>query len=342
MGASMLTVPGASSAGCPAVSSCVTVMGAGTWDATTGVEGRPRTTRTRRPMLSISSSVRSWATASSTICWGVHETPAEGGRARAFRATALARRRHAAQVVPAPGIDLHDVSLVEEERHLDHRSRFERGRLVAAGGRVAADARLGLHDLQLEEVGQLHGDGTAVDEEDVDLGVLLEEVAGVAHLVLGQGDLVVRLRVHEVVPIVLVEVLHMLLLEVDQLDLLTGAERVVDDASLPHVLELGAHEGATLAGLDVLEVDDAVRLPVELDLQPLLELRRRDLHKVMIPFVSGSWPGAPRRGAHEPACRPGACGSGEGISRSRRRSAPAAGTACPCSPSRTCRRRAHG
>src|SRR5215510_7454832 len=342
MGASMLTVPGASSAGCPAVSSCVTVMGAGTWDATTGVEGRPRTTRTRRPMLSISSSVRSWATASSTICWGVHETPAEGGRARAFRATGLARRRHAAQVVPAPGVDLHDVTLVEEERHLDHRSRLEGGRLVAAGGRVAADARVGLHDLELEEVGQLHGDGAAIDEQDVDLRVLLEEVAGIAHLVGGQGDLIVGLQVHEVIALVLVQVLHVLLLEVHQLDLLPRAEGVVDDPSLPHVLELGAHEGAALAGLDVLEVDDAVGLPVELDLQALLELRRGDLHSVMFPFVSGSWLAVPRRGAHEPACRLGACDSGEGKSRSRRRSIPAAGRACPCSPSRRCRQRGRG
>ena len=143
---------------------------------------------------------------------------------------------------------------------------------------------------ELEEVGQLDGHRAAIDEEDIDLGILLEEVAGVAHLVRGQRDLVVGLRVHEVVAVVLVQVLHVLLLEVDQLHLLAGAERVVDHAPLPHVLELGAHEGAALARLDVLEVDDGVGLPVELDLQSLLEFRGGHLHGVMVPFVSGSWP----------------------------------------------------
>jgi hypothetical protein len=38
------------------------------------------------------------------------------------------------------------------------------------------------------------------------------------------------------------------------------------------VLELGPHERAALAGLDVLEIDDAVRLTVELDLQALMTL----------------------------------------------------------------------
>src|SRR5262249_8336091 len=91
-------------------------------------------------------------------------------------------------------------------------------------------------------------------------------------------------HVHEVVAVVLVEKLHVLFVVLDQLDLLTGAERVVDDLAQPHVLELGTHEGPALARLDVLEVDDGVRLPVEHDPQPLLELRRRDLHGRSQPF----------------------------------------------------------
>ena len=87
-------------------------------------------------------------------------------------------------------------------------------------------------------------------------------------------------------------------------DLLARAERVVDDAALSHVLELGAHEGTALAGLDVLEIDDGIRLPVELDLQPLLELCRGHLHDVMAPSVSGSWPAAPLRDGRGPGHRP--------------------------------------
>ena len=70
----------------------------------------------------------------------------------------------------------------------------------------------------------------------------------------------------------------MLVLEVDQLDLFTGAECVVDDPSRPHVLELGADERPALARLDVLEIDDGVGMAVEDDAQPFLEFSGGDLH----------------------------------------------------------------
>jgi len=44
-------------------------------------------------------------------------------------------------------------------------------------------------------------------------------------------------------------------------------------------LSLVRTKGPALAGLHVLEIDDAVRLTVELDLQPPLELRGRHLHR---------------------------------------------------------------
>jgi acetyl-CoA carboxylase biotin carboxyl carrier protein len=107
-------------------------------------------------------------------------------------------------------------------------------------------------------------------------------------LVRGERDLIVRVEIHEVIAVVLVEELHALFFEIDELDLLTGSKRVVDDPAEPHVLELGPHEGAALARLDVLEVDDRVRRPVEVDLEPLLELRRGDLHRIMAPSVAVS------------------------------------------------------
>jgi len=53
----------------------------------------------------------------------------------------------------------------------------------------------------------------------------------------------------------------------------------VDHLTEPHMLEFGAYEGAALARLHVLEVDDDVGRVVEDDPQALLELRRRDLHR---------------------------------------------------------------
>lgn len=52
-------------------------------------------------------------------------------------------------------------------------------------------------------------------------------------------------------------------------------ERLVDDLAGEHVLELGAHEGRALAGLDVLELDDGPELAAfELEHQAVLEVVR--------------------------------------------------------------------
>ena len=47
-------------------------------------------------------------------------------------------------------------------------------------------------------------------------------------------------------------------------------------APLSSALQLRAHERAALAGLDVLELDDAPDVAVELDVHPVLELVRVD------------------------------------------------------------------
>src|SRR6266849_4102912 len=341
MGASTVMVPAAGSAAM-AWAGCVSAVGGATAEGRAATSAWRRTTRTRMPPASTSSSARSWATASSTISAGVHR---RGARIPAMvprsLAMPLAGRGHAAQVLGAARVHLHDVALVEEERNLDGGARLELSRLRPARGRVAADTRIGLDDGELHEVGELDGHGAAVDEQDVDLRVLLEEVARVTHLVRRQRDLIVRLRVHEVVTLVLVQILHVLLVEVDELHLLARAERVVDDPPLPHVLELGAHEGAALARLDVLEVDDGVGLPVVLDLETLLEFGRGHLHALNL-SVSGSWPGAPRPGAPGPGHRPGSSSRGEGRSAPPRRGGLARGRGRRNSSSRTCRPRGRG
>ena len=101
-----------------------------------------------------------------------------------------------------------------------------------------------------------------------------EYLGRVADLVGRERDLLVRLGVHEVVAVVSIEELHVLLFEVDQLDLFAGPERVVDHLAESHVLELRADERAALARLHVLEVDDRVGIAIEHDAQSLLELGR--------------------------------------------------------------------
>ena len=92
-----------------------------------------------------------------------------------------------------------------------------------------------------------------------------------------QAELLVGLLVHEVrLVAVVVEELDVLRLRVHARELLAGAERVVDHGAGLEVLELRAHEGAALARLHVLEVDDPPHRAAVLDVHPGLELVRGD------------------------------------------------------------------
>src|SRR5699024_4723362 len=56
-----------------------------------------------------------------------------------------------ADVFAGTGIDLDHLFLAHEQRDPDHGTGLQRGRLAAAAGGVAAHARVGLGDLQLDE-----------------------------------------------------------------------------------------------------------------------------------------------------------------------------------------------
>ena len=56
------------------------------------------------------------------------------------------------------------------------------------------------------------------------------------------------------------------------LDLDAGVVGLVDDLSGEHILELGPHEGRTLARFDVLELDDGPKLAVDIQHEAVLEI----------------------------------------------------------------------
>jgi hypothetical protein len=143
--------------------------------------------------------------------------------------------------------------------------------------------------LDLDEGGQLDVDRVVLPEHHVDVQVLLEVLQGVAHLFSGKGNLVVGLLIHEdELVAVLVEELHFLVLHLGLADLLPRTEGLVEHASRAQVLDLGAHECAALAGLHVLEIGDDERLPIDLDLQTVPELRSVDRHRDA-PAVGGEY-----------------------------------------------------
>ncbi len=105
---------------------------------------------------------------------------------------------------------------------------------------------------------------------------VLEHVVGVAgnrggrHVHLVEGVLVHK---DEVLALA-VQIGHVALVHLRDLDLGAGVEGLVDDLARQHVLERGPDERAALAGLDVLELVDGPQAVVELEHHAVLEVVR--------------------------------------------------------------------
>src|SRR5690606_24190365 len=99
----------------------------------------------------------------------------EGRQSSTIRAAGPSAFR-AAHVFAGAGVDAQLVADLDEQRHLDHGARGQRCRLAAALGGIAADPRIGLDDLELEEIRRGDRDRLVVPERDlVDL-LLLQPV----------------------------------------------------------------------------------------------------------------------------------------------------------------------
>src|SRR3546814_8777245 len=77
-------------------------------------------------------------------------------------------------------VDLDHLVLADEQRHADHGAGFQRRRLAAAAGGVAAHARVGLGDLQLDEVRRDDLDRGAVPQGHHAVLLALEPLLGPA------------------------------------------------------------------------------------------------------------------------------------------------------------------
>jgi hypothetical protein len=106
-------------------------------------------------------------------------------------------------------------------------------------------------------------------------GLVPQVVGGVAHGASGHPGLVVVLGVHEDEVLALAEeVLHLALVDVGDVHLHAGVEGPVHHLAGHHVLQLGAHEGAALAGLYMLELDDGPEVAVEVQGYAVLQVVR--------------------------------------------------------------------
>src|SRR6185436_9821008 len=139
-------------------------------------------------------------------------------------------------------VDPDALAFLHEERDLHHGAGFELRGLGGARGGIALQAGIALRHRRNDEWRKLDVDRLAAPEHHVDLEVLLEILPRVADLRLGERELIVGLLVHEdVLLTVLVEVLHLLVLDLGFVEALTGAERALEHPARAQVLDLRAH-----------------------------------------------------------------------------------------------------
>src|SRR5207245_170909 len=199
------------------------------------------------------------------------------------RITLVPSLLHALDVGAGRGVDADAVPLGDERRHPDHQPRLHLGRLADVGDRGALDGGLRLHDRHLHRERQLDADRPALVHLDLELDVGDEVRHGIAQDVVAEPDLLEGLVVHEVEHVaVLVEELHLRLVQDGTLDHVHGPEPVLDDGARLQAADLGLDEPAEVAGRLVLAFDHAVEVVVVLDAHTALELGGLD-HCALLP-----------------------------------------------------------
>src|SRR5450759_719556 len=169
------------------------------------------------------------------------------------------------EILSAARVDANLVAFIDEQRNHKREPGLDFRGLVGARSGITLDTRLSLRDNRLDECGQLDADRLLEEVHNVDNDVLDEILGPIAKVIPGQSDALVGCGVHAGVDAVgIVQILHLLVLEICALDLLVGTEGLLDDVAGHEVIHLQADKWRALAGLDVRELNDGKRLTVYL------------------------------------------------------------------------------
>src|SRR6185503_12151566 len=122
-------------------------------------------------------------------------------------------------VASLDGIDANAIALVNEGWNLDGDAVFQGGGFIDVGNGRPFHRWLGLADRQLQRWRQVDSDGRTLVKLRLNLQSGTKPLRRIAQLIVTQGSLIVRLRVHEmVVRTVGIQVLHFMLFERGALD----------------------------------------------------------------------------------------------------------------------------
>ena len=170
---------------------------------------------------------------------------------------------------------------------MDDIAGFKRCGFAAAGCRVALYAGFAEGDFQFDKVRRFDGDGAAVEESDVCGHIFLNEVERIAKQVFHDGDLFIRILIHEVVKFaVVVKVLHFFTLDMSKFELIDGVESTLQNSARNNVFNFGADKCRSFAGFNVLEIYDNEDIVAVLKGDTFSEIARSNkCHKNLLYFT---------------------------------------------------------
>ncbi len=178
----------------------------------------------------------------------------------------------AGDVLTGAGIHANHLALVDEQRHAHHGAGFQLGWLLPAGGRIAADARIGFHDGQLNVRRRRDQQRFVVPQRDDADRAVLQPLRAISHRGLARRVLLEAFRIHEMPEIpVAVEELHVDIDHVGPFSRVTGLEGALDHPPALEVADFHAIEGLSLARLDELILHDGIGVAVQQNLQSRAE-----------------------------------------------------------------------
>src|SRR5439155_1507696 len=205
----------------------------------------------------------------------VHDHPRRLHIAKARRPRIRVIRKSDSRLIFAGfGVDPNLVPLVDEGRHLNDEAGFERGRLDLRARRRALDSRRRLLDEEIDGGRQLDSDRFDVVELDANDRVGHEIVDRLAQRFVRDVDLLVGRRVHEVIMVgVVVQILHLALVERRALDVLLSAEFLVRERQRPDVAQPRLNVGSLVARRQMVQIEDTEQVGSQLDEHAFSETR---------------------------------------------------------------------
>src|ERR1043166_5303550 len=194
---------------------------------------------------------------------------------------------HALEILRFARVHPDQLALLDERRHLDDGAGLERRGFIDVRDRRPLERGFRLDDLELHGEGYLDGDGAPLVELDLADRVLLEPLGVLPQQRFVERHLLEGLLIHKDIGLaVLVEIFHVDLLDVDDVELVARPEADLFRVPALQVPHLDLDHRAQVSRRVVIDVHDVLELSLVVDDHPLPDFGAPDVGHGY--FLSGS------------------------------------------------------